>query len=463
MKNATLWVRLVVLGGALLLAPGLSATASAQTDTPETDGTTAPATDAAPDEPGSDDSTVSDANPDDRSPDEPVEAPPPETADSSAATGTGLAAPQASETPEEEAAEGEGEAADEAEEEAPAAEPLPWRSTFFSWTHQATFNSFLRDAQLTYNPTYQQNFSLSPRWYVGPMTFFWANISLSLEVTDDDSNALNRDPQFGDTLVELRHMIPWEGFIFIGQARLGIPTSKASIVSQRYLQTGLGATIVRIIPEINTTLAGIFAYRRWWAGSNMVQVGEPQPDRCPAPTAPTMTGGGSAPEINTTTCDQLGTSSSARDTILAGLSATTSIDNFSISLSAFIFTLYGYELAPAYVDVATSEAPIVIEDGSPSHWRNFTYISLAVAYQFTPWLNLSLGVQNAGNVAPVYNPDGSFRNPIFTPDTQVFLSATVGLDSIYDELFGEQEHLTPEQMQRRRQGLASGPRTGGSF
>ena len=80
-------------------------------------------------------------------------------------------------------------------EEAPASsgpEPLPWRSTFFSWTHQATFNSFLRDAQLTYNPTYQQNFSLSPRWYVAPMTFFWANVSLGLEVTDTGGASLGK-------------------------------------------------------------------------------------------------------------------------------------------------------------------------------------------------------------------------------------------------------------------------------
>jgi hypothetical protein len=459
-----------------MVSAGLAARASAQTDdAPATDEPAdAGADEAGADEAGADEAGADEAGADEAAADETPDAPEGTTGEEP--TGSDLAAPQVEGSGEGEAGEGEagegeageGEAgegeAGEGEEEAPASEPLPWRSTFFSWTHQATFNSFLRDAQLTYDPTYQQNFSLSPRWYVAPMTFFWANVSLSLELTDDDFNALNHDPQFGDTLVELRHMIPWEGFIFIAQARIGIPTSKASIASQRYLQTGLGATVVRIIPEINTTLAGIFAYRRWWAGSNMLQVGEPQPDRCPAAPPPTMTGGGSAPEINTTSCDQLGTPSAARDTILAGLSATTSIDNFSISLSAFIFTLYGYELAPAYIDVATSENPIQIDDGSPSHWRNFTYVSLAVAYQFTPWLNLSLGIQNAGNVAPAYNPDGSIRNPIFTPDTQVFLSATVGLDSVYDELFGEEEEgLTPEQLQRRRQGLASGPRTGGSF
>jgi len=365
----------------------------------------------------------------------------------------------------EEAGEAE---AEEAAEESSGPAPLPWRSSFFTWTNQATFNSFYRGGQLSYDPTYQQAFSLSPRWYVAPMTFFWANVSLNLEVTDTNGNALNRDPQIADPVVELRHMIPWEGFIIIGQARLGFPLSKTSLASQRYLQTGLGTTIVRVVPEINLTIAGLFAYRRWWAGSNVIQTGEGQPDDCGGVQAPTA--GGGAPEIGATFCDQLGTSSAARDIILAGVSLTmTPFGGFSINASAFVFNTYNYELADFVDDdglVITNpeDEPLRIPDQSRTHWRNFTYFAVSVAYQFLPWLNVSLGVQNSGFLASAYNPDGSIRNPLVTPDTQVFLSATFGLDTLYTELFvGAEDNLTPEERQRRQQGLARGQSVGGSF
>jgi hypothetical protein len=358
------------------------------------------------------------------------------------------------------------EAPEAAEEEAPAPAPagppqLAWRNTFFSWTNQVTFNSFIRGAQLTYDPLYQQVFNIAPRWYLAPQTYFLVSQTLSLELTDSNFDARNRDPQLSDTVIEFRQMFPWEGFMFMGQARIALPLSKASQAAQRYMQMGLGLTIVRPIPEANLTLAGIFAYRGWLAGSNVVQVGTPQPDRC-APLLP-PTGGTGAPEIDTTTCDQVAGPSAARDTILAGLAATLAFDALTINLQAFMFILQGYGLAPAYINVATSPEPVMIADGSPSHWRNFTFFSLSVGYQFNSWLNLSLGIQNSGFVASAWNPDGSVRSP-FNPDTQAFLSATIQIDSIYTELQGsEDDGLTPEERQRRRQGLASGPSTGVAF
>lgn len=381
-----------------------------------------------------------------------------------------LAAPEVDESAEEGAEEATEEAAEEAEEaeEDSGPAPLPWRSSFFTWTNQATFNSFVRDGQLSYDPTYQQSFSLSPRWYVAPMTFFWANVSLNLEITDTNFNALNRDPQITDPVVEIRHMIPWEGFIFIAQGRLGLPVSKASQAAQRYLQTGLGTTIVRVVPEINLTIAGLFAYRRWWAGSNVTLVDTPQPDTCGGSLqAPA---GGGAPEAPTVFCGQLGDATAARDIILAGVSLTmTPFGGFSINASAFLFNTYNFELANAEIGSDQIETrpdgdPLVIPDQSRTHWRNFTYFAVSVAYQFLPWLNVSLGVQNSGFLASAYNPDGSIRNPLITPDTQVFLGATIGLDTLYTDVFvGAEDNLTPEERQRRQQGLASGPSTGGSF
>ena len=206
-------------------------------------------------------------------------------------------------------------------------------------------------------------------------------------------------------------------------------------------------------------------YGYWFAGSNVVQTDTPQPcsTQSNVPSSNLVGGGGVVePDV---TCGQFGTPTTGRHVILAGLSATmTPIGAFSINLSAFIFNSYGYDLAPAEVYVANREEPLVLQDGSPSHWRNFTYFSLSVAYQFLPWLNMSLGIQNAGAVAPAYQPNGDLYNPIFTPNTQVFLTASIQLDELYSQITGSgEEDLTPEERQRRQQGLASGPSAGGTF
>ncbi len=445
MKNATLSALC-----ALLIGPGAwISMASAQTDALEDDAElVAPA--GQPDgEPAAD-------------PPPPVEEPAPQPAELPAPT---LTAEQA-DAPAADAPAAD--AADDTEEEegaapaAPSGPPqLAWRNSFFTWTHQASFNSFIRGAQLTYNPVYQQTFSISPRWYLAPTTYFLVSQGLTLELTDSDFDARNREPLLGDTVVEFRQMFPWEGFLFMGQARITLPLSKVSQAAQRYLQWGLGVTVVRPIPEANLTLAGVFAFRQWLAGSNVTQVGTPQPDRCPPP--PTLGAGLGAPELDASTCDQVGGASTWRDNIVAGLVATLAFDALTIAMSGFVFTLHGYGLAPAYVDVANRPEPLMIADGSPSHWRNFTFFSLAVGYQFNSWLNMSVGIQNSGFVASAWNPDGSVRSP-FNPDTQVFLSATLQLDSIYSEFQGsEDDGLTPEERQRRRQGLASGPSTGVAF
>ncbi|MFK7991944.1 MAG: hypothetical protein AB8I08_38360 [Sandaracinaceae bacterium] len=495
MKNATLSVRLILMLGAALWV-GSASVATAQTDdttTPdasgaedETDSTDADAPDGeTPDAAAADEAAADEGATDEGATDEwiddghdeveppsglptdpaPVEAqstPTEEPADSTeeAAATDELASPDG-----EEAAEAPAE-----EEAAPAApEPLPWRNSFFTWTNQVSFNTFFRDAQLSYNPVYQQNFTLTPRWYIAPTTFLWANQGLGIEVTDTDGLPLNRDPQLTDTLLDLRHIIPWEGFVFIVAGRLGFPTSKISQASQRYLQTGATLTVVRPISEAGLTLAGVFSYRRWWAGSNVTQVGEPQPDICPAAPAPTAGTGDAAPiaPSASATCDQLGTATAASDVLLYGLNVVFTPPGFAelnVSLSAFFFTTHGYGLAPAEVAVDTREEALILEDGSPSHWRNFTFFSLSVGYQFAPWLNASIGIQNSGFLASAYNPDGSIRNPLFTPDTQVFLSATFQLDEVYNGIAGgEEDNLTPEERQRRRQGLAQGPAAGGTF
>jgi hypothetical protein len=421
-SKATSVLRVLLLGASALL---VSTTAAAQTT---------------PDEPDSDDTgDESSASP---------------TTSSSTSSGDALDTPSATQNHATVRPPAHHQAADDDDEEEAPANQLPWRNTFFAWTNAVTFNSFFREAQLSYDPVYYQDFALSPRWYFDAQNYFWVSETMEIELTDTDDGVYNHEPLLSDTLIEFRHVIPWEGFQFTGSVRLALPLSKASQFAQRYFQTGLGLSVVRPIPEAYLTVSGSVGYRVWWGGSNVVVTGTPQPDECP-PTLQTNVPPGSTLPETSPTCGQLGTSSLGEHTLVGGLNVGFSYENFSAGVSFAMSATRGYDLAPASVHVATSPEPLIINDDSRTHWRNTLYLSISVGYQVLPWLALELGIQNSGGAAPLYSSDASVRNPLFTPDTQVYLNTTFQLDEIYNQITGTSEELSPQERERRRQGLAS--------
>jgi len=370
-------------------------------------------------------------------------------------------APQQTPTPTPTATEEEEEAAEAAHPDA----QLPWRNTYFSATVGVNFNSFLRGAQPTYNPTVNTYLYLTPRWYIDAQTFLASTFWAYYEFTDTNGGALNHDFQLLDPNIEIRRLIPFEGFVFMPSARITLPASKSSQALQRYFNTGLGLTITRPIEEINFTIATSFRYTRWWAGSNVARGGGPQMNDCENGFIRAGAPGDYAPSPSFTNCDQLGDVTGGRDIVLAGLTLTwTPFAGLSIYGQYFFYAVYGFELGPSTYTVDTSPTPITMADQSPTHWRDYSYFTLAVGYDIMPWFNLAIGIQNTSFFSGFWNANGTVRNPVFTPDTQVYLSATFQLDAIYGEIAGVNETaLTPEQRQRRRQGLAAGPRRGGSF
>lgn len=345
--------------------------------------------------------------------------------------------------------EGEGDQAAPTQDEASAAEaqaaaePLAWRNSFFSYSLGVTFNSFCRGCQLSYNPLVYQYFFLQPRWYLDPQTFFVISAGAYYEFTNDDSSAYNHEFQLGDLSVELRRSVAWEGFVFLPSVRLGFPLSKGSQAAQRYVNTGVGVTIVRPIPEaLGMTIAAGVSYRRWWAGSNVVLA---RTGQCLSGQGPTE---GSP-------CD--GASATEADRVSTSLTINvTPVEHLTVTLQGAWIFINGHGLADAVVDPLSGQ--LVIPDGSPSHWRAFTYYTLALAYDFVEWLNVSVSIANSSFIEPFFNDDGSVRSP-FNPNTQLGLSATFTLDTLYEFLSGGGEEpddgLTPEERQRRRQGLAS--------
>jgi len=345
-------------------------------------------------------------------------------------------------------------------------EPLAWRNSFFTWTQGLTFNTLVRDGQQTYNPTYYWSFGLLPRWYLDARLFLIASVGVSYELTDSDGDTFNHELALSDALVELRYTAVVDRFVFIPAIRLTVPTSKASQAAQRYFNTGIGLTSVLQIPEfLSSNIALGLSYRRWWAGSNVSLAQNPYPggeafgSRFGASGAFDATSG----DVGSTFTSGMGGAANAVDRLLVALTFNvTPVSGLTLTLQGLMVFDRADDLAAGSLGCenilttpcgSTHEVPF---DPNQSRWRAFTYFTLAAAYDVQPWLNLQLGVANSAVIAPLYNDDGSVRSP-FNPDSQVYLSATVTLDGIYQAITagGEDDGLTPEQRQRRRQGLAS--------
>lgn len=426
----------------LLLSFAISSVSTAYAQTDGTSGTSTPSSDeAAPAE-----GTAA-----------PAEATEEAPAEEAPAEGTALAAPAAAS--EEEAPSDAPRTEEEAEEVQAASEPLAWRNSFLSLTGGSTFNSFVRDGQLTYNPYVYAGVTLTPRWYITPAMFLVANLSAFYEFTDSDFDTYNHEIALTDTTLDLRYTAAVDRFVFIPSARLTFPTSKASQGAQRYFNTGLGLTAVIQIPEfLSSNVAVGFAYRRWWAGTNVVLT-------TPYPAASAPRAGVSSfadGEIGTFT-DSTGGAASAADRLLLSIGVNvTPVSGLTLSLStAWVwdraFDNASAELGCGVVLTNPCGTSTPVEESATNYrWRVFAAYTFQAAYDFLPWLNIGLGVSNAASLALFWDNTGNVRSP-FGPDTQVFLSATVTLDGLYEAVTagGEDDGLTPEERQRRRQGLAS--------
>ncbi len=362
-----------------------------------------------------------------------------------------LASPVSTGSAEDPAAEdaaAEGAAADAA----PSA-PLPWRSSLLSWQHGVTLNTLDPGAQLSYDPTYYWSFFLQPRWYFDPQNFLVLSAGLSIEWTQSNDTTTQREPQFGDLALEWRHLESVEGFVFLTSVRLAAPTSLASIAAERVINTGAGLTIVRVVPEAaSLTFALSGSYRHWWAMSNTSRSRSAVPCQrfAAAPTGHDTSADG---------CDELNGVTTEQERITSVLTVSIQpLSGFTLTTQYAYVGSYAQQVTPIRIGGVT------MGDMSATHWRHFQYFTLSAAYDVTPWMNLLLGYQTSNFLAPLLAGDGSVRNPFYDPySSELYLSATFMLDGIYEAIVGgdESDGLTPEQRQRRRQGLASrgGPTT----
>jgi hypothetical protein len=137
-------------------------------------------------------------------------------------------------------------------------------------------------------------------------------------------------------------------------------------------------------------------------------------------------------------------------------------ENFTITLQIYYIWINGFGLGPASYYAGGA---VQTDSTDSSHWRAFSSYFLSFQYDVLPWLQVNANLSNSTQLAPVFSPDGSVRSPLNLNDLQVSAGLTWTLDGFYEAVTsaGEDDGLTPEQRQRRRQGLASRGSSGGTL
>jgi hypothetical protein len=361
---------------------------------------------------------------------------------------------------------------DEAAEQIQTArEPLAWRNSYLNYSINSSFCTFSRDCQLSYNPNVYSWWSLAPRWYLDAETFFTFYQAFTQEHTDSDDATYAHEFTVWDTRVSLSHRFAvGDNFLILPGISTWLPLSKASQALQRYFRLGasISATWNPNVGGFN--LSASVGYLRSFAGSNVPLTHSPYlastlPSGTMTSTLPPSPGGGGNPAE---TANQANDATGDADRITTGITANwTPLEGFTITLQIFYIWINGFGLGTGIVpgtQTASGGAYALPADNS-SHWRAYDSYSIYFQYDFIPWLQGWIGLSNSTQLAAVFNQDGSARSPVALFDMQASLGVTITLDGFYESFAnaGEDDGLTPEQRQRRRQGLAANPAVGGTL
>jgi hypothetical protein len=111
------------------------------------------------------------------------------------------------------------------------------------------------------------------------------------------------------------------------------------------------------------------------------------------------------------------------------------IENVQIATSFTWWYTNGRGATPGCVPGVLTDADGCheVEDESDTHLRLSTWFTLGASYQWLEWLNTEL---TYSHLTSEFAPSGARRNPFWSVDSTVALTATFTLDKIYQEFSG---------------------------
>lgn len=321
-------------------------------------------------------------------------------------------------------------------------DPLAWRNSIFVWGSSLSANTLAPDAGISYNPTFSTSFRIRPRYYLTNQLYLALDQSLSIELTDTDIRARNREPVLSDTLLDLIWAgayatdLGFGGLSLTPGLRVQAPLSIASRAQTMIL--GIGPSLLALAP-INDVMSGwvLGASGRWLHYFSRSNVPENENNQYCVGSFDSVTGtctGGFADGGEDDPNRQLLGNSVVHDRLIFALFSSLSfVPNATFDLSFAWVWDFGYGLADARVPVMSEpDGELVIADQSDTHLRLLTSFSVGFSYTFEPWINASLSLNTFQGE---FQADGDRSNPFFDIDvTTIDLGVTVTLDRFYTDV-----------------------------
>lgn len=306
---------------------------------------------------------------------------------------------------------------------------LPWRGTSLAFVQSLNINTFLKDAQQSYNPTYGWAFILEPRWYFTKKTYANIDQRLFLELTDSDTTLYARRAMLSDTVAGVdtqlyEHKLPRLGDLsFNGGLHVIAPTSIASRAATMVVggraRAGAAMIFKNVLHGAALAVQGRYAHR--FLRHNTTESETP---------FPCLSGG-----LAAQSCEFLGGLSNVRDSFGAIVTGSLELtEQFSLEALVWLSWAHAASLAPFNTTLDTGYV-VNLPDSSATHWRNDRYIVLGAAWTATDWLSLELSVVD---YFPEKAPDGTNRGLLNPLDITVGLTTSVAFDRLYLAARGKQ-------------------------
>jgi hypothetical protein len=347
----------------------------------------------------------------------------------------------------------EGEAAETEEEQEEEESSLPWRNSTFLWDHAISTATLDPSAGRSYNPFYAWTFSLRPRWYFTDNFYLGLRQDLAYELTDADSGAANHRPELADTRLDVGYskFIDQDWFTLGGTIRMTFPTSIASQAYEKVLGIGPTLAAAASFPEvangIEFGLGSTYAYT--FATANSARREESEYGQNLAGGGQTDPGDSSASFVGR--LEHAGTVVLSVDF--------SPIERLGLSSSFTWWWQSGLDLDSDPITVPCDSCPGGVRtlDTEATNMRLSTWFTLGVNYDVVDWLNLEAyysHLTSEFSEADAETGERSRRNPFWSIDSQVGVTATLSLDGLYTEIASdaeeEEERPTVARSQSRR-------------
>jgi hypothetical protein len=312
-----------------------------------------------------------------------------------------------------------------------------WHGSTFSFDQSATTQTLhLGGDYQSSNPTYEWWFALRPRYYLRETerdtlaVFGWAN--LYWELTNSDDTTKQRDPVLGPTYLWATYS---RIFRKVGDAktsaalgpRLTFPTDLPARGSGQLI--GVGA-----LGELAQTFAIRGKTSKWFPSGRLALVAYYN-----HPFSRSTSPVGDIHQLR----QDIGGRAVESDVLRGAMNVNHALTVF-VSGSAEVFPRFDFAASYVWLNswvYAPPDVQICITTGcveptsvsDPTTYRLSTWIVAALGYKATSEVSLSLGYYN---LASQLGPDGQRRNPLWSPNARLFLTATANLDAVYQRLRG---------------------------